>query len=51
MHYGQLLSTFFLVVLIGVIAAIVGVVIVAATVGIIYYRGHKKGMRNKCCIQ
>ena len=46
MHYGQLLSTFCLVVLIGVIAAIVGVWIVATTVVIIYYRGRKKGMRN-----
>ena len=43
--YSQLLSTFCLVVLIGVIAAIVGVWIVAATVGIIYCRGRRKGMK------
>ena len=46
MHYSQLLSTFCLVVLIGLIAATGGVLIVAATGGIIYYRGHKKGMHN-----
>ena len=44
--YNQLLSTFCLVALIGVIAAIGGVVIAATTVGIIYCRGHrKKGMK------
>ena len=44
MHYDQLLSTFCSVVLIGVIAAIGGVWIVATTVVIIHYRGRKKGM-------
>ena len=44
-----MLSTFCLVVLIGVIAAIGGVWIVAATVRIIYCRGHKKCM-NKIAI-
>ena len=44
MHYDQLLSTFCLVVLIGVIAAIGGVWIVATTVVIIHYRGRKKGL-------
>ena len=46
MHYGQLLSTFSLVILIGVIATIGGVWIVATTVGIIYCRGCKKGMKT-----
>ena len=45
MYYGQLLSTFSLVALIGVIAAIGGAWIAAATVGIICYRGRKKGMK------
>ena len=35
-----------LVLLVGIIAAIGGVWIVAATVGIVYCRRHKKGMHN-----
>ena len=35
-----------LVIIIGVIAVIGGVSIVAATVGILYCRGHRRGMHN-----
>jgi len=40
-----LAPTLFVVILIGIIATIGGVLIVAATIVIIYCRGHKKGMQ------
>ena len=46
MNYSNLLPTLCIVIIIGITVAIGGVSIVAATLGIIYCRWHKKGMHK-----